>query len=532
MHSLLLPMLQRVNPERPVIPADIDSALALPNWRRDVRWPVGLAEANSICADQARDALAFVRALDDRLLRDAALLALPVVLAYGRAIVLAALAIERAERDGSSIAAAAPECAYLRDGEGPLPVRTEQVLPPAKLGLSFARRIARMRSWTTLSRMPRALLSPGVVAISHNSLLRDMAQRERRGVGFRHAETILDVARRRAPKDPEVTEIGEVGRALAASIVVGVSLDDPYRARALHLVEAVALAHLAKAARDMTALRAVSLPGEVWTGSGGLYAPRAVGLEVLRRGGRVRRFDHGTPREFAATAPITDLLELSVSSEFTLPTEGSAAICRREMKDQAGPVTISGGTGDPVFRRVPVSRTPKATGDKLKVVYAPTQLLGFRQLVPALPRDPVHLDWQMRVAQFLNSLPVDFVCQAHPEGLFDGRPHPLETVVPTRRGNFHAQLSQADVFVFDIPTTTALWEACCSNARIVYLDMGAGHFTAEVARLLAQRATILPVLHDDNHRMTFDEAALRDAVLSGTGAADPAAFRQLLAGTA
>ena len=269
-----------------------------------------------------------------------------------------------------------------------------------------------------------------------------------------------------------------------------------------------------------------------WCGSG---AQRGSCWRVLRRGGRVRRFDHGTPREFVVTPEITALLELSVSSEFTLATRGAADICRAEMRANplAGDrdVTISGAAGDPVFRRVPVQRK-REDGRKLRVVYAPTLLLGFRQLVPALPPDPVHLDWQMRVAEFLNALPVEFVCQAHPEGLFHNRPHPLEAVVPTLRGNLNAQLEKADVLVFDYPTTTALWEACCTDARIVYLDMGAGRMTPEIARLFAQRATILPVVHGDDHRMTFDLAALRDAVLADTGAADPSAFRRLLAGDA
>ena len=167
------------------------------------------------------------------------------------------------------------------------------------------------------------------------------------------------------------------------------------------------------------------------------------------------------------------------------------------------------------------------------MVYAPTQLLGFRQLVPALPPDPVHLDWQMRVAEFLNTLPVDFVCQAHPEGLFGATPHPLEAVVPTRRGNFHAQLQDADVFVFDYPTTTALWEACCTDARIVYLDMGAGRMTPEIARLFAQRATILPVTHGE--RSSHDIRSKPHCATPcsrDTGPADPTAFRRLLAGAA
>lgn len=516
----------------PALPADIGTALAQPEWRHTVSWPVGLVQTNGICVQQVRDALAWTQQIDDQLLRDATSLALPVLLAYGRAIVLAALAIETANARGTHISGTAAELNYLLTGEGPLPVRGEPVLPPARFNLSYARRVARMRSWTPLARVPRALVSPRAVAIGHNPLLRAVAREERGAIGFRHAETILDVARRK-PVSP--IDVSEVSRGLASGIVDSVKLSRLYRSRALQLVEAVAENHVGKAARDLAALRSASLPLEVWSGSGGLYAPRAIGIEVLRRGGRVRRFDHGTPREFVVTPEITALLELSVSSEFTLATRGAADICRAEMRANrlAGDrdVTISGAAGDPVFRRVPVQRK-RGDGRKLRVVYAPTLLLGFRQLVPALPPDPVHLDWQMRVAEFLNALPVEFVCQAHPEGLFHNRPHPLEAIVPTLRGNLNAQLEKADVLVFDYPTTTALWEACCTDARIVYLDMGAGRMTPEIARLFAQRATILPVVHGDDHRMTFDLAALRDAVLADTGAADPSAFRRLLAGDA
>lgn len=525
-------MLRRVETNSPVIPADIETAMLRPGWRDTVGWPVGLGEADHLCREQVGFALAWTQRLDDRMMRDLALLALPVILAYVRAIVLTALAMTRARRVSARIAGHAAELDYLMTGEGLLPVRSELVLAMSHIGLSYARRLARMRSWTPLSRMPRALAKPAAVAIGHNPLMRAAARKEHGAVGFRHAETILDAARRRETAPCDVTD---VARGLADLLVEGAGLEEPFRARAVKLVEAVAQSHLGNAARDLGALRATSLPMNIWTGSGGLYAARAIGIEVLRRGGRVRRFDHGTPREFIATSETTSLLEFSVSSEFVLATEGAAEICRSEMAVHGSvadrEVAILSGDGDPIFRRAPARRT-KRTGGRLRVVYAPTQLLGFRQLVPALPPDPVHLDWQMRVAEFLKSLPVDFVCQAHPEGLFKNRPHPLEEVAPTQRGNFEAQLELADVFVFDYPATTALWEAACTDGRIVYLDMGAGRMTDPVARLFAERAIVLPIAHGNDHQLTFNEADLRDAVLSQQGPADPSAFRRLLAGAA
>ena len=72
--------------------------------------------------------MAWTQQIDDQLLRDATSLALPVLLAYGRAIVLAALAIETANARGTHISGTAAELNYLLTGEGPLPVRSEPVL--------------------------------------------------------------------------------------------------------------------------------------------------------------------------------------------------------------------------------------------------------------------------------------------------------------------------------------------------------------------------------------------------------------------
>jgi hypothetical protein len=516
------------------IPADIDVALASPDWRRHVTWPVGLAEANRVGRGQMRAALHWANKLDDALLRDSALLALPLILSYARAIVLAALAVSRAARAGARLVGTAPELIYLQDGKGPLPARTDPTLPPEPFRFPLLRRLARMRTWSGLMRLPRALLAPGAVAVSHNQLLCAVAAKSRQAVGFSHAELILEAARRRGHVNPVVVD----NAAKLASAILGATpeIDEPFRERTFALIVAMARPNLRKAVADMGALRSAPLPEEIWTGSGGLYAPRAIGLEVLRRGGRVRRFDHGTPREFVATVETTTLLELAVSSDFVLATEGAAEICRDELDNSllppSRPVAIHGADGDPIFARVPARRARAQSGARLRVVYAPTQLLGFRELVPALPPDVVHLDWQMRVAEALQELPVDFICQAHPEGLFKNRPHPLEAVTPTSRGDFDRQLQTADVFVFDCPTTTALWEVACTDARVVYLDIGAGSMTPKVAKLFAERAIVIPVAHDENNRPVFDAGALRRAVLDDSTKPDPAAFRNLLAGAA
>ena len=265
------------------------------------------------------------------------MLALPVVLAYGRAIVLAALAIEprRSARERAS-PAMLPNSTICRTGRARCrcapnrSCRRQRSACPMRAVLRACEAGLRCRA------MPRALVVPGAVAISHNSLLRDVAQRETRASD---SVTPRPFSMRRGATTGRHA-MSEISRALARCDLGTASLDEPYRDRALQLVEAVAQSPSSARLRATwrRCVRQVLLLGEIWTGSGGLYAPRAIGIEVLRRGGRVRRFDHGTPREFVATAEMTDLLELSVSSEFTLADRGRGRNlpcerCARQLRD-------------------------------------------------------------------------------------------------------------------------------------------------------------------------------------------------------
>ena len=461
------------------------------------------------------------------------MLALPTILAYARAIVLAALAVSRAALRGMRLAGAAPELGYLQTGKELPSGRSELILPPVDIRLALARRIARIHSWSGLGRLVRSVARPDIVAVGHNELLRATAAQEKRAIGFQYPEALLESARRR---NVRASSAGEVVSDFAEAMLGTAVADEPYRSRARNLLHAVTGVQLRKAAADMAGMREVQLPNEIWASSGGVHASRAVGIEVLRRGGTVVRFDHGKPRGFVERREIDAVIEFSVCSDFVVPTPGVARLT--EQYSDTSLIAwrphprIRGMDGDPVFARIPSVRRAKPRSQRLRVVYAPTQLLGFRQLIPAHLPDPLQLDWQMRVAEALRRMPVDLVCKPHPEGLLKGQPHPLETIAATTRGNFDAELKLADVFVFDSPSTTTLWEAVCTDARIVFLDIGSGELTPAVAKLFRQRAHVINVDYDECNRPVLEFERLRAAVLDDTTPVDNAPLRRLLAGAA
>ena len=171
-------------------PADIAATAEISDWRTRTWWPIGIVEANEIAAAQAHRALGFVAALDPEKARDAALLALPNILAYGRAIVMAAIAVKRASDMGVRFISHTPEFAFLDSGEGAIPDRSASILPPVSIRHEFARRVMRVHSWSGLWRTVPAMLRPDILAISHNTLLHRAASGSRERVGFRHADLI------------------------------------------------------------------------------------------------------------------------------------------------------------------------------------------------------------------------------------------------------------------------------------------------------------------------------------------------------
>jgi hypothetical protein len=177
------------------VPVDLDAALACAHWREWASWPVTLRETNDIGRAQLRRALEWLDQIDDPMLQDAVLLALPNILGYARAIVLAALAVGRCRATGLRLVASAPEYAYLQTGEGLPCGRGDIITPPARASMGSLRRLARMASWSGPRRLPRVLLRPDAVAVSHNTLLRSTAARHEKAIGFRHAETFLTSAR-------------------------------------------------------------------------------------------------------------------------------------------------------------------------------------------------------------------------------------------------------------------------------------------------------------------------------------------------
>jgi hypothetical protein len=520
-------------------PFDYAATTSMRDWRQNLAWPVRYADAVATGRTVLQSLLEVARSFGpDAAMRDAVLLASPLIASSTMPLAEAALQVEGESRTGLRLVGDVPELDYLRGNLGsearPRPRGMSAFRPIATPRALYFRRLARAKSWTPWLRLPITAVMPEAVAVSHNALLRDFAQQRGARVGFHHAAALFQKIGARNENPADIEQVGAAARRIAAALADIPGLEAATRERLGLLIEDQASWAIGQAVRDLRAVRSFRpLPKELWAGTGTYWPTRVLSLEVLRRDGRITRFDHGGGTGLNQLRDVWNLTDLSVSNRFVVPTEAIARRMRAlPVVDELPihrPVEILGHTGDPLIAKT--ARQPRpAPGARRRVLYTPLPLLGFRQVVPAYLPDPVNLDWQFRVASMLKDLPVDFVCRPHPEGLLKGQPHPIAAIVEPSSVPFERQVPDTDLFVFDYIQSTTFYEALCTDRLIVLLDMGAPIFDADMRAAIERRCRIVPVTFDDRNLPRADGEALRDAICGGTDHADPSEFRALLLG--
>lgn len=490
------------------------------------RWPLTLADQyrmNALLADAIVGVTPQLQDADRRAFH----LAAGHVL--GPAYHMAMVARVIAEAPGHPLVRS-PIAEYL-DGTGggeppPLEAARPSLAPP-----SFAtlRRIARIASWCPAWRLPRALLAPEAVAISHNHLLRSEAIG--RAIGFRQASSILERAPRREARIDATAE--SLAQRSAAALVGALALPSGIASRLGAAILAVARPRFAEAIATLERLRRIAdLPSKIWSGSAGYWPSRAIGLEVLRRGGTVTRFDHGgalgVRREHTAAA----LTEFVGTSDMVLPTAPIAERFRRLGQTAAdSPIPwprAHGGRGDPTYR---AALRPRAPARTRRVLYGTPPHVGARGMFPPIFPDAVGLELQMRLVRLLKSLPVELILRPHPEGLRGGRLNPLTALHPCAALPYEDLLPSADVLLFDHVATTTFTVALCTDRPIVMLDYGVKFFQDDIEALLDRRCARIAVSYDERNLPQVDRAELAAVLRDLPDRVDPEPFRSMFLGS-
>lgn len=401
-----------------------------------------------------------------------------------------------------------------------------------EMKFSNVRRLARMATWCPLLKLPKALTQNRILSVSHNSLMADYIKSQEILAKYHHGDQILKSLQESIKIDNDLVNVA-VKEFLAAYTDIP-ELSKERRQSLSALLEPRIKMVMTKAQQTLSAIKLWEAAPEILlSGTGGAFPARALGLEVLRRGGEVWRYDHGGTRPLIMETAGLFVVDAAPSTHFVTFTPEMAKFADTSSERSLVPdCRIMGGRGDPHFRRN-LGILPKLKSSKSKVLYIPGIITDQRELYPPAPSSSIYLDWQMKVARTLSNLPVSPAVKPHPEGLFKGRKYPLEDILKVESSLFEKIMKEFDLFIFDCPTSTTFWVALCSYTPIIFLDLGLVQYRPEISEMLRSRCKIISCEWDEQNRPILDHEKLKDAVMSASQIREinPKPFRQLLTGS-
>jgi hypothetical protein len=502
----------------------------------DFVWPMRFAEAGAILESQTSRQLQFAAALEDLEARFVVMGCIPLTIAT-LTTTDAALHVVAAERAGISFSAL-PEIARFLAGDIGIdelgaPFSANGLIPGQPPLFAWLRQVRISSQWNG-ARSFAGLLRPEATVVSVNGLIKDHLLRADVPVRFRHQWSVFNASRRngsayRVDLDALASQFAEAMSDIA-------ELPDAIRARLQVLLQREARYALGVTAGHLNKMSALRrFPRQLWSGSGGHYGTRLIGLEVMRRGGWTRRFAHGLNSSFMFRNkdPIRTT-EFLVSNEFTLPTskflEHLDEIDVIEETPEVFRVMLSSGSGDPhLFERQP-SGAARQRSRLPRVLYAPTPARGFRQyLSPQLPDVP-YFDWRARLFRHIEMLPIEMIYTLHPrERRIGNGTEPSNGTLITDR-NFEDLIPEVDIILLDYLKSTTAASAICSNKPVIYIDLEGLEFEARSLEHLQDRCTVLHASHDDHGRPDIDWEELAAALVKTRHDVDVSFFRELYTG--
>lgn len=498
-----------------IVPFDFAATRSLPDWRQNLRWPSMISELREVGERLTREITALGHSHVDGEDGKAILLSGPVLIGQALIAIEAAWSLARTQAEGLQMVSEADEVRYLRGELDVPPVPAFRRVPQQKAATErLLRQIARTATWTPPHRLPATLLKPQAFAVNHNGLLRQEVRRSGRRVLFQDGDHLLLTARSAVKTPPETP--AQILNAIVDIMTGMVPVQGALADRLRDILQAKVNFHLAQAYLDLQALRNFPFPAlELWSGTAGNRVSRALAFAVKAQGGTTKVFDHGGSTGMLASGALLGLTEGAATDRFYALSPGLADLCRegplgREIALHRQ-MEFVGGSGDPHIRTLD-ARPPQRHGTRARVMLVTGAYLGHRQINPPLPRDPVYLDWHMRLVQILQTLPIDLILKPHPEGLFRGQPHPLGKIGQVLTAPFEASLAEADLLLFDFPLSTTFWTAMCSRHPIVYADLGVAPLNARVMQMIRQRCVTAAVHWNDRGLPDIERDALGTAI--------------------
>ncbi len=392
---------------------------------------------------------------------------------------------------------------------------TDRPPPEISRSLMITRKLplARLRSLKVNlahSSLRRGAWRPGrTTTTTWSRMVEEFGGETGRSISFRYPQTILP---KQTPVPQRELRSNEGARTLAAIFRRPIGLTDEIAGRLEELVQREIHYSICRAEEDLDLLDAShSRFADIWSGSGGNYASRLIGMHQLRTDQDLTRFSHGGMPNLLFEFNVPDaLIDLVVSTKYVFPNAAVASLAKQSGLLNRLP---NGHTVEGLMLRdaPPSGRAQRAQPSPIRVMYAPSFYREGVQFLAPFVSDPVYRIWQRRLSDALSlQRGVSVVLKPHPEGPQYPLPMSADEIVDDR--SFEQAFLDADVLIFDYLQTSTLASALRSNKGIVILDLMGQAFLPELAEQVCERCSLVELEYDSQNLPMVSGSALSEAI--------------------
>ena len=527
------------------IPFDLGVIDNNKDWQESFQWPLNPQENIDLCDGVLSRIANEIKRIENPYAARIAELSTSRAYHFNDAMLHAVCVIDAARKKGIIFRTSVPEVRYLM-GEQSLdslnPEFIDWLFPNVKSRkFDWFRRLLRPRFWTPWWRLLPTLLFPKASAMALSPMMIDWIHKKDIRVDHLDPDWVLSKAMARLNTESIDYEIAKIAAdALINALKIPYEVDEDLRVSAKAYVSKMVHICTKRIFEYMTALQDVpDLPFYALNGTGGKLAAGLVASEIMRRGGNVVSFDHITGRGLERNMEYVAMMEMVYCTTFVVATDDAAERLNKLLPEKylrsERDCRIVGGWGYSSIRDADLfQHTINPKSNRPRVLYVSPMFRGWRSAHPPTTSDPVQLDWELRLIKILKDMPIKLTSRPHPEGVLEGKPHPLSVICRISDRCFEDLIAETDIFLFDWFRTSTLWTALCTNKPIIMIELGYSYleyfFTDEINDEIKKRITFVRAVTDDRNRLVIDDAELAKAILSAKQNVDPCFFRRILLG--
>lgn len=252
-------------------------------------------------------------------------------------------------------------------------------------------------------------------------------------------------------------------------------------------------------------------PAVIFTGTGGMFTNRLIGLWAIYNKSTVIRFAHGSSASFFYKSDYpSKIIELKPSSIFVFPTQKfhDFIIKSRKWNKNSISCQLDYSKGHKDF----LIKTNKKRGRKKKILYIGAHLRNSTQTLSPNVFDTIYFEWQIFLMETLKIIDKNAESIVHPQSFLPRYKNPINSL--DSKLNFEDIIDDFDVLIFDHFKSTTFAKSLCSEKQIVFIDIGGNSMISAFKEKIEERCNFIVPFLDKNNRIRVETELLKHSIYS------------------